>query len=46
MGVSLPSATPVYFDNRSVIQIANNDVFHERIKHIEIDCYFVRHQLF
>lgn len=46
MSVSLSSATPVYCDNRSAIQIAHNDVFHERIKHIEIDCHFVRHHLF
>ena len=45
MGVSLSSPTPVYRDNRSAIQIAHNDVFHERIKHIEIDCHFVRHHL-
>jgi hypothetical protein len=45
MDVSLSSATHVYYDNRSAIQIAHNDVFHEWIKHIEIDCHFVCHHL-
>jgi len=45
MGVSLSSATHVYHDNRSAIQIAHNDVFHERSKHIKIDCHFVRQHL-
>ena len=45
LGVSTSSATPIYYDNRSAIQIARNDVFHERTKHIEINCHLVRHHL-
>ncbi|XP_057745218.1 uncharacterized mitochondrial protein AtMg00810-like [Arachis stenosperma] len=39
-----PQSSPidVFCDNCSAIQIAHNDVFHEHIKHIEIDCHFVR----
>ena len=37
--VPQPTATPLYCDNCSAIYIAHNDVFHERNKHIEIDCH-------
>ncbi|KAJ9541490.1 LOW QUALITY PROTEIN: hypothetical protein OSB04_027996 [Centaurea solstitialis] len=42
MGAPQKSPTPLWCDNNSAIQIAHNDVFHERTKHIEIDCHFVR----
>ncbi|KAJ9541460.1 hypothetical protein OSB04_027966 [Centaurea solstitialis] len=41
MGAPQKSPTPLWCDNNSAIQIAHNDVFHERTKHIEIDCHFV-----
>jgi hypothetical protein len=45
MGAPQITSTPIHCDNCSVIHIAHNDVFHERIKHIEIDCHFIRHHL-
>ena len=43
LGVDYSIATKLHYDNRSAIQIAHNDVFHEPTKHIEIDCHFIRH---
>jgi hypothetical protein len=45
MRVSLSYPTLMYCDNQSSIQIAHNSVFHDRTKHIEINCHFTRHHL-
>ena len=45
LGIDCSTATKLHCDNRSAIQIAHNDVFHKRIKHIKIDCHFIRHHL-
>ena len=36
------SATPLCYDNQSVIQVANNPIFHAKTKHIEIDVHYIQ----
>ena len=45
LGISQTHSVTLHCDNKSALQIAKNPVFHQRTKHIDIDCHFTRQKV-
>ncbi|KAK6119767.1 hypothetical protein DH2020_046489 [Rehmannia glutinosa] len=45
LGLSLKQPAILWCDNKSVISLASNHIFHARTKHIEVDVHYIREKV-
>ena len=45
LGVEVKQPVQLFCDSEATIQIAAHPIFHERTKHFDIDCHFVREKI-
>ena len=42
LGLTTLHPTSIKCDNKAILSIVANPIHHERIKHVDMDCYFIR----